>query len=213
MSSLIGLSSRHHKMPIAYAKADIIAMICQILGGPTVISTTNTNPYGSMLLAQYDLTVGTAFGVNNWRFANKILQLSQLVEVPPAVTGYQYAYQLPSDYIACWRVYPLIDYKIIGNQVWTNANTLSMEYRYQPDESTWPIYFVNFIAFAVAARLAYLVTRSAALVQQLENEADTNKQIALYTDAQSHPNQPLIDQPYIFARLGSADGTTSISGV
>jgi hypothetical protein len=135
----------------------------------------------------------------DWRFASKIEVLSQLL-TPPANPFYQYAYNLPSDYLALRKTFPQTRFQIYQKELWSNVNGMKMEYRFLPDPSQCPAYFVNYFVIVLAKWFAKSVAVDSNLAANLTNELRVQKGIAMTVDAQSRPGERLFNNPVIQCR-------------
>lgn len=195
-----------------YTKIDIINLALDNLGQKGAPSINDIGNFGTAIDRQYRLVTTGILSCQDWRFATKVQQLSLNVDAPLAITGYKYQYTLPSDYLALRRLHPNIgDYQIYAHKkFYTNYTPLYIEYRFFPNEAEFPGYFVDYLSLAVAARLAKVVVRGQAMVQELMADAESAKQLAMFADAQSHPNLAIQDDPFMAARAGGGYAVPNI---
>ena len=139
-----------------------------------------------------------------WNCAVKRLILSP--DATPPAFGYEQQFQLPSD---CLRVLDVaeggcqIDYRLEGRQIQANTTVLELRYIFRNDvESTWDDALVELMTLAMAARLAYAITQSAALEQSRMQEFQMALRIAKAVDGQEEPPETLGDFPLLRARMG-----------
>ena len=64
-------------------------------------------------------------------------------------------------------------------------------------------YFVKHIVFVMAEFLSIPVAQREAFAQFYEKKAQASLASALFTDAQSHPNDAIVSAPFIDVRLGA----------
>jgi hypothetical protein len=89
----------------------------------------------------------------SWSWSSKKAQISRLTTNP--INEWDYAYQLPGDMlsgvIALFNTadttgFPLRNgWEIYGDQVYTNEETVYIDYQYTVDESKMPYYFVHLL--------------------------------------------------------------------
>ena len=102
----------------------------------------------------------------SWSWSSKKAQISHLTTNP--INEWDYAYQLPGDMlsgvIALFNTadttgFPLRNgWEIYGDQVYTNEETVYIDYQFTVDESKMPYYFVHFLRYAMAAELGMVIT-------------------------------------------------------
>ncbi len=115
----------------------------------------------------------TLLGRRAWRFAMKKFQLSRLVAAP--LNEWTYAYQLPSDRIGApvmmWdtldtRGTPIKEWEIFEDKVYTHAELVVAEYKFRPDESRWPSYFVDLMVAGLAGYAGMAITDKSTIAQE-----------------------------------------------
>ena len=98
-----------------------------------------------------------------WRFALTQKTLARLTDKP--ISDYQYAFQLPND---CVRVLSAgqnvksagLNYKIVGQRLYTNAESVVLNYIRRPEENTFPAFFVDALIGKLAAEFCLPLTES-----------------------------------------------------
>ena len=136
-----------------------------------------------------------------WSFATGQVVLTRLSISP--VADYQYAYQLPNDFLRAISAGiggrgRGINYRITGNQLHTDASDILLTYIYRPDETAFPPYFDGLLMTRLAAEfclpLTENVSRSEALARQAEQEFTRARQIDSQQDSPNRlENFTLID--------------------
>jgi hypothetical protein len=104
-----------------------------------------------------------------WSWSFKKVQLSRLSSSP--INEWRYAYQLPGDILsgvqAVFESSGLNErqlrygWEIYGDQLYTNLETVYIDYQATVDESKMPNYFVHFLRTAMAAELGMVITDQA----------------------------------------------------
>tara|TARA_S200002703_G_scaffold150268_1_gene148508 strand:- start:1245 stop:1859 length:615 start_codon:yes stop_codon:yes gene_type:complete len=101
-----------------------------------------------------------------WSWSYKKTQLARL-SVPP-INEFEYAYQLPGDMLS--GVQAVFEttatnqsaindgWEIYGDQLYTNLETVYIDYQSTVDETKMPNYFIQLLRSAVAAELAIVIT-------------------------------------------------------
>lgn len=100
-----------------------------------------------------------------WSFSFKKVQLSRLITTP--TNEYKYEYQLPSDIIgrpnAVYdtddvNIAPRREYRLVGDKLLTNYESVYIDYQYNVPEYSLPHYFVQLLKYEMAWHLALPIT-------------------------------------------------------
>jgi hypothetical protein len=138
-----------------------------------------------------------------WRFATKIVQLAQSVNVPP-VSEWQYIYLLPGDFLKMVRQYPhnyAFEFYDQG-QIYSNVNgPLFMEYIYLPLITALPAWFTEYLICEVALNLALSSAQNIQFAPFIQQKLNIEKAMAMAADAQNRPQTPLMSSPVISNRF------------
>lgn len=144
----------------------------------------------------YPLIRDSLISSYTWSFATAQKLLPRLTDAPQS--DYQYAYQLPNDFL---RVISAgignrgrgIEYRIFENRLHTNANEVNLTYIFRPHEGSFPAFFTEALVSKLAAEfclpLTESTTRAAALLEKSENDIKR----ARITDAQQSTPKRLDD--------------------
>lgn len=192
---------------MAWSELDILNLALNKLNKKAVSSVAGAGVFADSAQRAFDLLYPSIISGMSWRFATTIQQLSVLTETPP-IDWWHYVLRLPSDYLAAVRTYPKIDFQIYKDEkIYTNVQDVKLEYRFLPEVTRLPAYFVHYLALRIAAWFADAVCEDAKLSAKLEAEALTQLGQALFTDAQSHPTRAMNNNPIIEVRNdGWGDG-------
>lgn len=183
----------------AWTKLDMINLAMNLLGKKSVNDIQDSGEFSDSVNRAFDVLYLKELAQYDWRFASKIQVLSQNV-IPPADPYWQYAYNLPSDYLALRRPMPRVRYQIYEKEIWSNASSMKIEYRFTIDPTQCPVYFVNYFAKLLAQWYAKSVAEDSNLANQLMKELFLDKGTAMTIDAQSRPGERLFDNPVIDCR-------------
>ena len=183
------------------SKIEIWSQVSVLLGNGVQQSLTANNEFINQITAVYDTTYESRLSTHRWGFARKKLALSKLAAAP--LNEWESAYQIPADALSIFKVYPHSDYVIVGDKVYANASTLSVDYIFKPDnEGYLPAYFVEALVGELAAMLAYGITNNATLSNGLIARAARGWMTAWNADSAQRPSEEIVDQPLIWARYG-----------
>ena len=152
-----------------------------------------------------------------WSWSYQKQQLSRLASAP--LNEWQYAYQLPGDMLSGVRALfassgsnesPLrYGWEIYGEQLYTNLETVYIDYQATINEAKMPNYFVHFLRTAMAAELGMVITdqvsksdyfRSLAFGTPGENGRGGLFREAMNVDSRGKPPQVIEDYSLIDVR-------------
>ena len=106
------------------------------------------------------------------------------------------------------RTYPATNYKIIGDQLHANDNTIEVDYRFKVAEQYLPPYCVTALEFLLASKFAIPITSNKSTAEEYrkayEGPRGDGGQLrrAKFLDAQSAPADAIQDNPFIDVRAG-----------
>ena len=195
---------------MAFTKVQIISQVGIALSDGPVNDLLSKDPFVVNAVAAYDLISESILAQHNLRFATRAQQLNVLVGIP-ILKEWRFILELPADYLAMDRVEPNVNYEIFENkQVYTNIDDLIAVYRFVPAVSRFPVYFVEYLIYAIAKHLAISTAQKEAFETVYTAERERSLAAALFTDAQSHPNRGIVDAPFITVRRGGRRSAVSI---
>jgi hypothetical protein len=182
-------------------KLAICNLAFNVLNKNSVDDLVNAGEFANSASAAFDLLYPSSISGKSWRFATKI-QLLNLLVTPPPITRWSYMLQLPTDYLAAVRTYPAMDFNLFGDKMYANNKVVQLEYRFLPDPTDLPAYFVHWFALVIAEWFADAVAENDTLAEKLAKKADKQLGEALFTDSQSHPISAMGNNPLVQARYG-----------
>jgi hypothetical protein len=186
-------------MQLAWTKLEQLNLAFNMLGKRSANQVQSSGEFADSADRAYDLLYAKEISQYDWRFASKIQVLSQNV-IPPADPFYMYAYNLPSDYLALRKTWPAVRFQIYEKQLWSNASSMKMEYRFLPDPSQCPAYFVNYFIYVLCKWYAKSVAEDSNLAANIGKDLYVEKGTAMSVDAQSRPGERLFNSPVIDCR-------------
>jgi hypothetical protein len=179
-------------------KADIIRQASTLLGKSQVNQTSTGGPAGNALEDAYERLLPALLEADGWRFATATVQLNRL-EQTSNIARWHYVYQLPANYLRLNFLIPRVDYDIQERHLYSNATTLTAEYRFLVDVSKLPATFIDFFIYKIAAECGPVLNINKALVETLSMLADKKYLKALASNGQSVPTKEIVDNPFIDA--------------
>lgn len=122
-----------------------------------------------------------------WTFASGQVKLTLLAAAP--VADYQYAYQLPNDFlraVSCGtgNAGRGVQYRIARDALHTNAQDVTLSYIFRPEEAEFPPYFDHALIVRLAAEFAIPVTENTSRAETLFRLAEREYARARQIDAQ-----------------------------
>lgn len=147
---------------MATSKTEICNVALSMFGGQRIIDLNDPDTEEAKLCAAvYDTLRLDLLDQYSWNCATKRAALNQLSATP--VFGYDYKYELPSDYIRILEVehqksYP---YVVEGNQLHSNNDGVNIRYIYDiEDVSRFSQRFSMTLSAYIAATICYNLTES-----------------------------------------------------
>lgn len=177
-----------------------------MLGAQTINSFDDANSIDRAKLCAnlYPTTRDKVLRSHPWNCAIKRILLAP--DASPPAFGWAYQFQLPTD---CLRVLEVdvggaqADYLIEGRSILADEASVGLRYVFANNvENTWDSLLVEIVTLAMAARLAYPVTQSAAMEQSRMQELEMAMRRARAVDGQEDPPQTFGDFPLLQARNG-----------
>ncbi len=181
------------------SKIDLISKAL-ILCGEQPLNSLNDNRYGATVGASlFEVLYENELQSNRWRFAMTKGQLSRLVAEP--LNQWKYAYQLPPDMLLPVGIYPVdLDYEIYADRIYTDRESVELDYMFKPDVTSTPAYFALLMTFALAQHFIKAITESDVAVQIMTGKYNIQRGIALYADAQGRPAKAVFHSPFTDVR-------------
>lgn len=156
------------------ATGDTDVSICSdaliLLGASPISSFTEGTDAAQACDRLYPDLRDSLLSTYQWSWTLKKTQLSRLSTNP--TNEWKYAYQLPGDMLS--GVLAVFEtsgagqrpirygWELYGDQIYTNMETVYIDYQGSVDETKMPVYFVRLLRMAMAAELAIVITDQAA---------------------------------------------------
>lgn len=174
------------------------------LGAEGITSFTDGTTEADVAGTLYDIVRDGLLGTHPWSFATAHDELVQLPATP--ITDFEYAFDLPSDFIKALSAGDECRsrgavYQIIGREVHSNYEELTLAYIKRADEADFPPYFVSALVNRLAAEFCLPLTENASRSDLLFKLADTELKLAKLIDSQQDTPPRVEDFTLIEARL------------
>lgn len=177
---------------------DIASNALVRIGVPPISSFTEGGAAGQAASNLYEPTINALLTEHRWRFSAAKRQLAQLTAVP--LNEWQYAYQLPSDLLLMFRVLPQGDYEIYEDKIYSNSNTLEIDYIFRANEALFPAYFQLACEYKLASEFALIVTSNRSLAETYEFKYQEQIKKARFADSQGRPPNAIESIDYLDVR-------------
>lgn len=151
------------------AAGDTSLLICSdallMLGAKPISSFDEGTDEASVANRLYSDIRDQALLMYPWSFSFKKTSIARLITTP--TNEYKYEYQLPGDRLTSPRavydtnatgVPPRKEYRIIGDKLLTDYETVYIDYQYAVPEYEMPSYFVQLLKYMMAWHLALPIT-------------------------------------------------------
>jgi hypothetical protein len=183
---------------MAFSKVQLSSNALIQLGADPIASFDEDSTEAAVASNLYDTSYLAMLSSHRWNFATKKAQLARLAATP--TNEYSYQFQLPTDMVMLITTYPASTYRILGDKLYSNFDTASIDYIFKVTEDNFPAYFVKAFEFYLAMQFAIPITEDLNKRSEMEKTYEKESRKARYADSQSAPATPIIDDPYIRVR-------------
>jgi hypothetical protein len=153
--------------------------------GKRILTLNDDTVEARILTDIYPRVMDDLLRAHPWNFAKRRAALAQLSTAP--IWGYEYAYQLPSDYRRLLKtdIPTGIPWELEEEKrLLTDYTLVNIQYIALVNESKFDSCFCEVLAFLLAEQLAYPLTQGTALAQQMSAMATKKLQAARSFNAQ-----------------------------
>ena len=179
------------------ARVQLVSNALLLLGDRPIASLTEDTTGATLGSNLFENTYLSLLQSHRWRFATKRLSLSRLSAKPN--TGYQYAYQMPSDFLYTIKT-DAQSFEVYGKELHSNTTSLDLDYIYRVNEDQVPAYFAKAVEFALANQFAVPITGDLKKADYYSKVYLNELKKAKHTDATQYPEVPVVSRPYIDVR-------------
>lgn len=173
-----------------------------ILGAQPINSFDDANDRARIAANLYPQVRDEMIRAHAWNCAIKRVILAPDVSTPPF--DYAYQFTLPGDWVRTLSVGEYgqeFDYRSEGRRILADTNTLPLRYVFSnTNEGSWDAGMIESVTMRMAARMAYAITQSAALSEQLAKESEYVLRRARAADGQDDPPVTFGDFPLLSSR-------------
>lgn len=166
--------------------------------------------------------VEEAFTEGDWNFAKKTSSLSATAD--PAIDGWEYSFNYPTDYLRTLRVSPysrwsgqFYDFADQGGHLYANTDGLVLQYIRKDlvsDVEAWPTLFWRFVAMKLAYETCEALTNGSTKQEDLKDRLKKALRQARSVDARDENNKRIGAGSWIRSRggWGSSHGCIMTTG-
>jgi hypothetical protein len=98
-------------------------------------------------------------------------------------------------------VYPTdLTYEIYADKLYSNRASVELDYTFKPEVTACPAYFCTLLTYAMARDMVKALSESDQAVQVMNAKYISQRDRALYADAQGRPSKPIAGQPFVDIR-------------
>lgn len=185
------------------------------IGEARILSLDDDLEAARVIASLWSIVRDAELRARNWNFSILRTSLPALVAAP--AWGFDYQYQLPSDWLRVLQVndfYPgpsLSDYRTASEAVWQIeggkiltdlAAPLKLRYVARiEDTGSWDASFVEVFACRLAVEICERITQSSTKREFAWKEYDEALKLAVRADAVENPPEPLPDDSWMLSRL------------
>ncbi len=173
------------------------------IGAAPISSFEDNTAEAEVAGALYEPTRDGLLSAYPWSFATTQRTLTPLVDAPTA--DYDYAYQLPSDFLRSISVGQSgrgrgLEFRIHGRELHANVDSIVLSYIYLPSEGTMPPFFEQCLIAYLSAEFCLPLTESSTRAELLFKQAEDLFRRSKYIDAQQDTPNRLESYSLIDAR-------------
>lgn len=178
-----------------------------LLGDKPISSLDEENDRARLASNLYPMARDATLRMHPWNCAKKRVLMAPLSN-PPAF-GWGYQFQLPADWLRIVQVGnqmfgadEKMNFAVEGQVLLSNANSVPLIYIYKNYvEATWDGMLIEAMTIAMAAAMAYGITKSTSLQGTYEAKLQAFLKTTRAVNGQDNPPETLGDFPLLDARL------------
>jgi hypothetical protein len=152
----------------------------------------------------YENTVRQQLALYPWKFAKAQATLSKLVATP-LFREYKNAFQLPAGFQRVIRTEFKTDYRIHQDLLYSNEDSINLEFCFRPGEADWPYYFVRVAELKMSYILSLSLAEDNTKARMFDEEYREALMQAKSIDSQDQPPSRIKADILIKARHSSYD--------
>ncbi len=160
---------------MSFTSIDLCSRALTKIGAKSISSFEEKTAEASVAEQLYTSTLEGLLSAHPWRFSLSQRVLRRLKEEPSG--DFAFAYALPNDFLRAISATPAgskkaCEYRIVGNQLHCDADTVLLTYLYRPNECDFPPFFSQMLISWLAAEFCLPLTESTARADHLRKLAE-----------------------------------------
>ena len=176
---------------MAESKVSISNQSLTKCGASTISAFTDGSHEANVCSTMYDNAKKGLMYYTFWNFAMTKVALNLLTETPVDLS-YTKVHSLPGDLIRVKGVfdnqgYIVTDYEVQGSKIYSNTETLFVEYVQDMAEANFPAFFIEALVSKLALEINEAITGGGTLTTRLAEDFNTKLRAARIADAQEEP--------------------------
>ena len=188
---------------MAQSAAALCSRALITIGARPIASLDETGTEAMVCRRLYPGIRDALLAAHPWSFATGQARLARLAASP--VADYQYAYQLPADFLRALSAGDGgqgrgLAYRIAENRLHCDAGSVTLTYVFRPHESDFPPFFDALLAARLAAEICLPLTESTSRAETLTRLAEDSFAQARRIDSQQETPPRLQDFPLVEVR-------------
>ena len=169
-----------------------------MLGANPISSFTEDSAEATIASNLYETSYLSILSSFDWNFAKKKATLARLSETP--TNKYKYKFQIPSDLLRLITTYPISNYEILGDNLFTDSSTVDIDYIYKVTEDMFPAFFLKSFEYYLAVQFAIPITEDLNKIDVMQKLYEKESRRARFNDSQEQPTKAIDNKPYIDVR-------------
>lgn len=183
-------------------KVSISSNALMLLGDQPINDFTDTSTRALLASNLWEFTKDAMIRSHHWACCTKRVQLAP--DNTPPVFQFGYAFNIPGDCLAVLSIdafeYP-VTHKVEGTQILTNDNPIYLRYIFRNDiVESWDAGLVDIMTSAMAAAMAYPITRDAKMKKYYESEVFGKLRKIRAVDSQQSTSTGILSSPLVEVR-------------
>lgn len=186
-------------------KISICSSASVLIGDEVISAIPGASTVSKVCDQIYDNTVNMELSSYPWKFAKAQASLAKLT-AEPLFKEYKNAFQLPSGFQRVIRTEYRSDYRIHQNLLYSNQESVNLEYAFLPDVGQFPAYFSRVIELKLAQLLSLSVAEDNSKSETFRKEYEIALMKAKSIDSQNQPPSRIRADVFLRARDEGYDG-------
>ena len=187
-----------------FTSIDLCSRALTKIGAKSISSFSEETAEASVAEQLYTPTLEGLLSSHPWRFAVAQKELVRLKDNPSA--DFKYAYALPNDFLRAISAGPAgrgkgLEYRLSGNQLHSNGQSVLLTYLFKPSEYNFPPFFYRLVIAWLAAEFCLPLTESTSRTEYLQKMAQDEFERAKLIDSQQSVPSSFQDFSLIEVRL------------